>query len=359
MKKLNFKYNYITNEGILQFCLILKNEPDDRFIKIDFRMNPIDKNGLSELDFFLSKFKNISKILYMNFYANATFDNLFYYTKCLNNLKQVIFLGYYIPAYCVQDLNDLLLNNKNIEKIILSIHRDNDNNQIKTICPGIKHNSKITHLILPMCCINDEGAEMLSNALFNNINIQEINLEDNKIGLKGIKELSEKVLGKISLNKINLGHNLIDGEGAKYLGKSLKNALNIKNLILNSNSLMDLGCKYISDGLINNKTLIELNLDYNKISNLGIQYLSKILIKIETFMKLSLSTNLITEINDDLFILFSWVESIKISDNPININEITKIIKATSNNRLFKKLRFKICDSDFNEMLIENDCLKK
>ena len=76
-------------------------------------------------------------------------------------------------------------------------------------------------------------------------------------------------------------------------------------------------------------------------------------------MKLSLSTNQITEISDDFYALFSWIEIIKISDNPLKINEIIKLMKATSNNRLFKKLRFKICDSDFNEQIIENYNLKK
>ena len=360
LKKLNFKFNSITNEGIIEFCSILKDEPEDRFTKIDFRMNPIDKNGLSELDYFLSKFKNLYKLFYLNYYATSTFENLFFYTKSLKNIKQVSFIGNYLPEQCTSDLNDLLLNNKNIEKIIFSTYRDNEHNGIKIISPGIKHNSKITHLILPMCSMNDDGAEMLANALFNNISIKEINLDDNKIGLKGIKELSEKVFGKISLNRINLGHNLIDEEGAIHLGNSLKNASNIKYLSLNSNKLMDNGCKFISDGLRDNKSLIELDLDYNKISNLGVNYLSKILIKIETFTKLSLSSNKITEITDEFYYLFGWVETIIISDNPINMDEIPKLIKAISNNRLFKKLRFKISNSEINEENpIENKYLKK
>ena len=360
LSKINFKNNSITNEGIIEFCSILKDEPENRFTKIDFRMNPIDKNGLSELDFFLSKFNNIYKLFYMNFYANVSFENLFFYTKSLNKIKQLIFLSYYLPEQCIKDFNDLLLNNKNIEKIVFSIYRDNNEILIKNIYTGIKNNIKLTHLFLPMCCMKDEGAELLSKALFNNISIQEINLEDNKIGLRGIKELSEKVFGKISINKINLAHNLMDEECAFYLGQSLKNALNIKYLYLNSNKLMDNGCKHISEGLSDNKTLIELNLDYNKITNIGINYLSKTLIKIESFMKLSLSTNLITEISDEFYSLFSWVEMIIISDNPINIKEIPKLIKTISNNRLFKKLRFKINDSDYNETnFIENYYLKK
>ena len=49
-----------------------------------------------------------------------------------------------------------------------------------------------------------------------------------------------------------------------------------------------------------------------------------------------------------------------ISDNPVNIKEIPKLIKTISNNRLFKKLRFKINDSDYNETnFIESYYLKK
>ena len=359
LKKLNFKYNSINSDGIIEFCSILKDEPIDRFTKIDFRMNPIDKKAIQDLDFFFSRFKNLSKLYYMNLYANASFENLFFYSKELNNLKQVMFLGYNLPDQAILDLNELLLNNKNIEKFVVSTNRNYEDKGIIDLCPGIKHNSKITHLILPMCYMNDDGAEILANSLFNNICIKEINLEDNKIGVKGIKELSEKVFGKISINKLNLSHNLIDEVGAKYLGQSLLNSVNIKYLLLHSNKLMDNGVKYIADGLLENKSLIELNLDYNKISNSGINYLSKTLINIESLMKLSLSTNQITEINDYFYELFAWVEQIIISDNPLNINEVSKIFKATSNNKLYKKLRFKITDGAFNEQFIENYNLKQ
>ena len=53
------------------------------------------------------------------------------------------------------------------------------------------------------------------------------------------------------------------------------------------------------------------------------------------------------------------MECIKISDNPLGINEIPKIMKATSNNRLFKQIRFKINDTNFNEEIIENCNIKK
>ena len=69
----------------------------------------------------------------MNFYANASYENLLFYTKSLTNIKQVIFVSYYLPEQCIKDFNELLLNNKNIEKIIFSIYRDNTDILIKNI----------------------------------------------------------------------------------------------------------------------------------------------------------------------------------------------------------------------------------
>ena len=358
LQKLNFKDNPINSDGIIQFCNILKDEPSNRFTKINFRLTHIDKYGLPELGYFLGKFDNLNSIQLTNLLTYEATNNFFIYCKNLSNLKKIIFLGISLTGDSTKDLNELLLNNKNIEKLIISTDRNLGSNGTIDICPGIEHNLKITHLIMPLCFIGDKGAEVLANALFKNIDIKEINLEENKIGEKGIKALSEKVFGKISLNKLNLSHNLIDEEGAKYLGKSLENASNLQNLILNSNKIMDNGCIYIANGLEKNDSLIELSLDYNKITNIGINALSKILIKKESLMCLSLSTNGITEINDDFFILFNWVKVVILSDNPLNPNEIIKLFNATANNRLFKKLRFKYNNTYNYESLIKNDYLK-
>ena len=358
LKKLNFKDNSIDNDGIIQFCNILKDEPKDRFIKLDFSLNRIDKYGLPELGYFLGNFTNLNSILLTNMLTYEAMNGFFTYCKNLSNLKKIIFLGINLTDESAKDLNDLLLNNKNLEKIVIGTDRAFGTEGMINIGLGIEHNIKITHLLLPICNIGDEGAKILANALFKNINIKEINLEDNKIGEEGMKALSEKVFGKISLTKINLSHNLIDEKGAQYLGKSLETANNLQNLVLNSNKIFDQGCKYIANGLEKNNSLIELSLDYNKITNIGINILSKTLIKIESLMLLSLSTNLITEINDDFYQLFNWLKTIKISDNPLKPEEIIKIFKASANNRLFKKSRFKVNEIYDYESLIENDNLK-
>ena len=358
LQKIKFKDNPINSDGIIQFCNIMKDEPSNRFTKIDFRLTHIDKYGLPEFGYFLGKFDNLNSILLTNLLTYEATNNFFIYCKDLSNIKRIIFLGINLTDQSTRDLNDLLLKNKNIEKLILSTDRTLGSNGTINICPGIEHNLKITHLIMPICHIGDDGAEVLANALFKNIDIKEINLEENKIGQKGIKALSEKVFGKISLTKLNLSHNLIDEQGAKYLGKSLESASNLENLILNSNKIMDNGCIYIANGLEKNDSLIELSLDYNIITNIGINSLSKVLIKKENLMFLSLSTNKITEINDDFYILFNWLRVIKISDNPLEPTEVIKLLKATANNRLFKKLRFRINDIYDYESMIKNDNLK-
>jgi len=357
LKKLNFKDNAIDSDGIIQFCTILKDEPSDRFLKLNFSLNHIDKYCISEYGYFIGKFTNLNSIILANLFSYEAMTNFFVYCKHLSNIKKILFLGINISEDLTEDLNELLLNNKKIEKLVIATDRTLGSSFIN-ICPGIQNNLKITTLLLPMCHIGDDAAEMLANALFKNISIKEINLEENNIGLQGVKALSEKVFGKISLNKLNISHNSIDEEGAKYIAKSLESANNLEILTLNSNNIKDNGCLNLAKGLESNDSLVELYLDYNKITNIGVNHLSKVLVKKENFMLLSLSTNGITEINDDFYLLFNWVKSIKISDNPLKPEEILKLFMATANNRLFKNLRFKIVDICQYQSLISNDNLK-
>ena len=49
---------------------------------------------------------------------------------------------------------------------------------------------------MSQCNINDDDIEILSNALFNNIYIQYLIFDQNKIKTKGIQILSEKIYQK-------------------------------------------------------------------------------------------------------------------------------------------------------------------
>ena len=358
LKKLNFKDNSINSKGIIQFCSILKNEPSDRFSKIDFSVNYLDDEGLSDYGYFISKFPNIKTIVLSNKLSKHSLNNFFIYCQNLSNLKKINLTQVNLTYESTKQFNELLMNNKNIEKLIIATNRALGSDGIVDICPGIQHNLKISQLTLNACHIGDEGAEALANALFKNIDIKDINLDDNKIGIKGLKALSEKVLGKVSLIRINLAHNLIDEEGGIYIGKSLETSNGLQYLILNSNKLKDKGCIEITKGLEKNNSLIELHLDNNEITNIGINALSKVLSKKENIMFLGLSTNEITEINDDFNALFDWLKIIKIADNPLYPAAIIKLFHGTANNRLFKKLRFKSNDIFIFKSIGENNNLK-
>ena len=212
MKKIKFKDNSITSEGIIQFCSILSQEPIDRFSKIDFSVNYLDDVGLSDYGFFISRFQNITSLVLSDRFSKNSLKNYFIYCQNLTNLKKIIFYQINLTEESTEHLKYILLNNKNIEKLILSTNR-NLHDGIIDISQGIEHNLKLTHISFRTCNIGDKGAEALASALFKNIFIKEIDLDDNKIGTKGIQALCDKVLGKVSLISLSLGHNLIDEEG--------------------------------------------------------------------------------------------------------------------------------------------------
>ena len=357
LKRINFKDNSITSNGIMQFCNILKDEPSDRFIKIDFSVNYLDETGLSDYGYFISKFTNIKTIVLSNKFSKNSLNNFFIYCQNLNNLKKINLCQINLTYESTKNFNDLLINNKNIEKLIINTNR-NLGLGIIDICPGIQHNLKISQLLIPACNIGDEGAQEIANALFKNIDIKEINLDDNKIGLIGIKALSEKVLGKVNLIRVNLSHNLIDEECGIYIGKSLETSSSLQFLLLNSNILKDKGCIDISKGLEKNNSLIELHLDNNRITNIGVNALSKVLVGKENLMFLGLSSNEINEIDDDFKSLFDWLKTIKIADNPLYPSAIMTLFQDTKNNRLFKRLRFKSNDLFLFKLTCGNDNLK-
>ena len=357
LKKINFRDNSITSKGIIQFCTILKSEPIDRFSKIDFSVNYLDDLGLSEYGYFISRFENIKSLILSDKFSKNSLNNFFIYCESLTNLKKIIFYQINLTEDSTAHLKQILLNNKNIETLTVSSNRIL-NDGILDIVQGIEHNLKLTHLSFRACFIGDKGAEALASALFKNIFIKDIDLDDNKISKKGIEALCDKVLGKVSLIKLSLAHNLIDEESSFFIMNSLLNANELEYLNLSSNSLKDEGCINIAKGLENNKGIKELYLDNNSIENKGTDELGKYLKNKENLMCLGLSSNKITEINEDFCKLFEWLKIIKIADNPLYPSAIINIFQSTAKNRLFKKIRFKYNDKYLFKSLNPNDNLK-
>ena len=360
IKKLDLSRNTISNTALIEFCEILKNEPEERFIKINLQYN----NHLTDLSInyfgeFIQKYYGQTFLSLTNRISDNNKINFLNYCKKLNKIKKIIFQNFKFNEDNSKLFNEVLLNNKNIENIFVYYNSYLYPEDIINMIPGIEHNKNIIQVYLTQCNIGDEGAIALSNALFNNINITQIHLDENKIGEKGSKAISEKLLGKISLKKLILSHNLIDSEGARHIGENLAEAQGIQYLFINSNQIEDEGCKHLSKGLEKNTSLIQLNINNNEITNEGIRYISKALLGKENFMILSTADNQITEIEDDLYKLLDWCKSVVISSNPLSKKGIMRLLNGTKNNKLFKSLRFKILDENTEyDFKCDNEYLK-
>ena len=359
IKKLNFSKNCISNMGIIDFCDLIKDEPEDRFIKINMQYNNITDLSISLFGEYMQKFKDQTFLSITNRISYRNKIN--YLNTCTNftKIKKIIFENFRFDEDNSKIFNEILLKNKNIENILIYYNSFISPEDIVTMSPGIENNPNIIQVYLSQCKIGDDGATALANALFKNINITQINLDENNIGEAGAKAISEKLLGKASLKKLILSHNVINSQGAKYIGENLAEAQGIQYLFINSNKIEDEGCEYLSKGIEKNNTLMQLNINNNGITNIGIKHIAKALLGKEKFMALSTSDNKITEIEDELFKLLDWAKVV-ISANPLNKSGIIRLFQGTENNRLFKSLRFKILDENINyNITFSNKYLKE
>ena len=362
IKKIDFSKNSINNQGLIEFCDILKNEPENRFTKINFQYNYVSDLSINNYGEFIQNFPGQTFLSLTHRINSNNQVNYFNYCKKLTKLKKIMIQNVVFQENTAKLFNEILLNNKNIESLYILYNCTINPPEMLNLSSGIEHNKNLSQLFLTQCSIQDEGAIILSKALFNNISITIIDLDDNKIGEKGIKSISEKLLGKISLKKLVLSHNLINGKGAFYIGQNLSNAQGIQHLLINSNKIGDEGCEFLSEGIIKNNSLIELNINNNGISDKGIGYISKALLNKENFMILSAAENEINNIEEDLYHLLSWCKNVVLSGNPLNKQGIIRLLQGCENNKLFKSTRFKIMDENeiynfkcFNKNLKEFD----
>ncbi|CAF3476949.1 unnamed protein product [Rotaria sp. Silwood1] len=175
---------------------------------------------------------------------------------------------------------------------------------------------KCTGLYLTGNKISSESISILSDALYNNLTLIELDLSDNYIHDTGVKILMDILLTNKSI---------------------------IKKLHLGSNNISDQGLSYICDILKINQTLTHLMLNRNNISNRGVHLLSNILaLHNNTLEVLSLASNsLITDSSiDSLIIMLKHNETLKELDiKYCNITEINnQRLRQISNQKIDFKL---------------------
>lgn len=140
-------------------------------------------------------------------------------------------------------------------------------------------------------------------------------LTGNKITNQSISILSDALYNNLTLIELDLSDNYISDIGVQILmDVLLTNKTILKKLHLGSNNITDQGIQYLSDMLKTNHTLTHLMLNRNHISNHGIHLLSNVLALHNNSLEvLSLSSNsLITDSSiDSLIIMLKHNETLK------------------------------------------------
>jgi NLR family CARD domain-containing protein 3 len=130
--------------------------------------------------------------------------------------------------------------------------------------------SKLQQLELNMNNIGDKGVAALAGALKTNSTLKGLWLARNNIGVEGATAMAEALTCNSKLQGLwflSLSHNIIRDKGAKVLAKALKRNSTLQELNLDDNNIGKEGAKSLVDALKHNSTLRELDLDDNNISN--------------------------------------------------------------------------------------------
>jgi len=115
--------------------------------------------------------------------------------------------------------------------------------------------------------ISNQSISILSDALYNNLTLVELDLSDNSISDIGVEILMDVLLtNKSILKKLHLGSNNISDQGIQYLSDMLKTNHSLTHLMLNRNHISNHGIYLLSNVLaLHNITLEVLSISSNNL----------------------------------------------------------------------------------------------
>ncbi|XP_041047653.1 protein NLRC3-like isoform X1 [Carcharodon carcharias] len=133
--------------------------------------------------------------------------------------------------------------------------------------------SKVKTLSLEGNMLEDEGAEIIANALKSETcRIEILRLKHNSIGEKGAAQIAEALKTNSSLKTLGLRANTVRAKGAHSIAKALEINTTLQVFGLQLNKIGDEGAKYMAQALKKNRSLIELRLGDNDITEKGSGY---------------------------------------------------------------------------------------
>lgn len=202
------------------------------------------------------KYKKSLKIDCIIFEKKETEDNFFSSLKMITTLKEIQLIN--LRSFQVKDI---LLNNKDLEKITIKSTSIKENKQkeiIKELITNIssKNLKEITFFQNSL----DESIIHLLQLIRENKNLEKLDLGNNKISNEEIKILCEELKKNEKLEMLKIGYNSFNFVALEYIYDLLKENTKIKYLDMSYNKLIKSSSFF--KNLSNNQSLRTLMLSY-------------------------------------------------------------------------------------------------
>ncbi|XP_059229652.1 leucine-rich repeat-containing protein 74A isoform X3 [Mustela nigripes] len=211
---------------------------------------------------------------------------------------------------------------RNMEESYMNLnHHGLGPNGTKAIAIALVSNTSVVTLELADNSLMEEGLLSLVEMLQENYYLQEMNVSDNDLGLKGARIISEFLQRNISsLWNLQLSGNNFRDESAELLCQALSANYQIKTLDLSHNQFSDKGGEYVGQ---------MLDISCNDITNDGVSKISKGL-----------------EVNESLKVL-------KLFLNPVSMDGAVSLILSLKRNP-----KSKMEEIDISNVLVSEQFLK-
>ena len=109
IKKIDFSKNSINNQGLIEFCDILKNEPENRFTKINFQYNYVSDLSINNYGEFIQNFPGQTFLSLTHRINSNNQVNYFNYCKKLTKLKKIMIQNVIFQENTAKLFNEILL----------------------------------------------------------------------------------------------------------------------------------------------------------------------------------------------------------------------------------------------------------
>ncbi|OIW12669.1 hypothetical protein TanjilG_24602 [Lupinus angustifolius] len=138
--------------------------------------------------------------------------------------------------------------------------------------------SDLTEIYLSYLNLEDDGAEILANALKESAPLLEIlDMSGNDITAKAVPSLAACISSKQFLMKLNLSENELKDEGAILISKALEGGHGqLNELDLSTNLITWSGARLLAEAVVQRPGFKSLNINFNFISDEGIDELKNI-----------------------------------------------------------------------------------